>query len=768
MKKQLKITTIVLLVLSIPILSIITIFYQYKIETKKNNIQANEKRIIELQDKAIEKELKMVFNDLSLICEHTQISYDHNSAKFYTKQKKNNLKREYLSFTKGRLNEYDQLRFIDTNGFEQIRINVVNKIPFIELDQNLQNKKDRYYFKDIISLDSGQTYISPFDLNIEHGVLEMPLKPMIRLGRPVYTVDGDKFGIVIINFLGQNLIDAFNEPTHTSYGYNYFVNKDGYYFRAEDAEKEWSFMHINDSSYTFSQEYVEEWNKMKTKNTDSFLTKNGFFTYATIFPLPSDIFSNKISVKSHFDSSQTNLSHQYIWKIISFIPTNKLKSILQPIKKEYLMVCLITLSILLIISILLTKEIYKRQQIELKLQTTNLNLESIVECRTQELLIAKEKAEESDRLKSAFLANMSHEIRTPMNGILGFMELLKRPNLTGEKHLEYIDIIEKSGERMLNTINNIINVSKLDAQMEKVNLSVVEVKELIMNLYRFFWNEAQQKGISLKLNTNIDDAKIWIETDREKLNSILTNLIKNAIKFTHQGEIEIGLSSCSGLNADQLLFYVKDSGIGIPNNRKKAIFDRFVQADIEDSDAYQGSGLGLSIAKSFVEMLGGKIWVESQSGNGTIFNFTLPYLNAIAVNEENEIQPKINNEPNAKLKILIAEDDDTSTLYLKTLLLPISHELYLARDGKEAVDFCLKHRDIDLVLMDIKMPKMNGYEATKNIRSFNKKVVIIWQTAMAKLKSQSELQQMGYNDIIPKPIRKQELFSTINKYFHTA
>jgi len=219
-----------------------------------------------------------------------------------------------------------------------------------------------------------------------------------------------------------------------------------------------------------------------------------------------------------------------------------------------------------------------------------------------ELLRAKEKAEESDRLKSAFLANMSHEIRTPMNGILGFADLLKTPDLSGEEQQEYIRIIRKSGDRMLNIINDIVDISKIESGQMKVDISETNINEQTEFIYNFFMPEANKKGIQLILRNGLPEKEAIISTDNEKVYAILTNLVKNAIKFTGKGSIEFGYEK-----QDMFLkYYVKDTGYGIPDNRQMAIFDRFVQADIADSRAFQGAGLGLSISRAYVEMLGGE------------------------------------------------------------------------------------------------------------------------------------------------------------------
>ena len=239
----------------------------------------------------------------------------------------------------------------------------------------------------------------------------------------------------------------------------------------------------------------------------------------------------------------------------------------------------------------------------------------------KELIKAKEKAEESDRFKSAFLANMSHEIRTPMNGIMGFAELLKDPQLSDDLQQKYIEIIEKSGVRMLNIINDIVDVSRIEAGVMEVYLAESDINEQLDYIYTFFRPQVVAKGMQLIMPKALPSGQEKTITDREKLFAILTNLVKNAIKYSKEGTIEYGCHK----KGSSLEFFVRDTGIGIPKDRQHAIFERFVQADIEDIEARQGAGLGLAISKAYVEMLGGEIWVESEEGRGSTFYFTIPY-----------------------------------------------------------------------------------------------------------------------------------------------
>ncbi len=380
----------------------------------------------------------------------------------------------------------------------------------------------------------------------------------------------------------------------------------------------------------------------------------------------------------------------------------------------------------------------------------------------QELILAKEHAEQSDRLKSAFLANMSHEIRTPMNGILGFSELLKNPELTGDEQQEYIKIIEKSGARMLNIINDIVDISKIEAGLMTANIMEININEKIEYIYTFFKPQVEEKGMQLIFKNTLSTKEATIRTDSEKVYSILTNLVKNAIKYSNEGTIEFGY-----IKKDEALqFYVKDSGIGIPKDKLTAIFDRFIQVDISNKMALHGAGLGLSISKFYVEMLGGKIWAESEVGSGSTFYFTLPYNTELVIkpiDQQLELSGKTDNF--RKLKILIAEDDEISEKLMDIIVKQFAKDSLKVRTLVEAIETCHNNPDIDLILMDMQMPDLNGYEATQQIRKFNTDVIIIAQTAFGLSGDREKTIEAGCNDYIAKPINKNELQTLIQKYF---
>ncbi len=377
-----------------------------------------------------------------------------------------------------------------------------------------------------------------------------------------------------------------------------------------------------------------------------------------------------------------------------------------------------------------------------------------------ELTQAKEKAVESDKLKTAFLANMSHEIRTPMNGILGFADLLKSPDLTLTQKEKYIDLIEQSGLRMLNIISDLIDISKIETGQIEINEETININKLLEELYAFFKPQAEKQKLTINYYTvnHIPDGEII--SDKIKLTQVLTNLIGNAFKFTKRGQIDFGYA----VDENRLQFYVKDTGNGISAAFREKMFDRFTQENLTPTNSTEGSGLGLAISKAFIEILGGNIWVESEIGKGSSFYFTLPYKKPYKVEEIKDNVQAEHFSINEDITILVAEDDEISYILLNEILSIDKIKLLRANNGLEAIELCEKHPEINLVLMDIKMPVLNGIEATTQIKNKNTDLPVIAQSAYITDLDKEKAFNAGCNDYLKKPIQKRELLSIINKY----
>lgn len=377
-----------------------------------------------------------------------------------------------------------------------------------------------------------------------------------------------------------------------------------------------------------------------------------------------------------------------------------------------------------------------------------------------ELFASKQRAEESDKLKSAFLANMSHEIRTPMNAIVGFTDLLSDEGLPREKVQKYIEIINTNSHQLLALINDIIDISKIEAGQVMLNYSAVNLNNLCRELHTVFKNLAMKKNLQLYVIFSPNAPQCIAETDEIRLKQIFTNLIGNAIKFTQSGSVGFGYH----VENDEIICKVEDTGIGISNENQSVVFERFRQVDDTSTRKAGGTGLGLSISKALIELMGGKIWLESQLGVGTTFYFSLPLkkttmvLNTIK-DDKTSITPNWGN-----FKILIAEDEEANFYYLEEILMPTKINIIHVTSGRAAVELCKTDNEINIVLMDIKMPEMDGYTATRLIKGFNSEIPIIAQTAYAMSDDRQKAIDAGCNDYLAKPINKAVFIEILKRY----
>lgn len=388
--------------------------------------------------------------------------------------------------------------------------------------------------------------------------------------------------------------------------------------------------------------------------------------------------------------------------------------------------------------------------------------EATIESNRQ-LKIAKEKAEESDMLKSAFLANMSHEIRTPMSGIVGFSIMLADPELPAETRETYIKIINSSCDQLLHIINDIIDISKIEAGQIDIYESTFDLKELLDEVYLFYSPVAQENGVTLILNSLSENlfSNRQIISDRTKLRQVLDNLLSNAVKFTHSGNIII---RCE-LKEQFLQFEIKDTGIGIDPELQNAVFERFRQVETTLTKRYGGTGLGLSITKAYVEKMGGKIGVHSVLGKGSAFFFSLPYTAAISeVKQELKSRPEIKSHPlKGEITVLVVEDEEINWFYLYEILKDRVKTLR-AENGITAIELVKQHPEIDIVLMDIKLPDINGLELTGILKSVNNKIEVIAQTAYALSGDREMAIAAGCSDYITKPVNREDLLRLIAVY----
>lgn len=378
---------------------------------------------------------------------------------------------------------------------------------------------------------------------------------------------------------------------------------------------------------------------------------------------------------------------------------------------------------------------------------------------------SKYRAEQADKLKTSFLANMSHEIRTPMNSIVGFAELITRKSIAPEKKDIYAQYISNSSKALLALIDDIIDISKIESKQLNITKSNVFINKTLEELYIYFRThitKSNKTNIELRQQYAINDYNFSILCDSLRLRQILNNLLNNAIKFTNEGCIKFGYLIP---NNATILFYVKDTGIGMPQEKIDDIFERFRQIDDSTTRKYGGTGLGLAISKKLIQLMGGQIWVESEIGKGSTFYFSLPLI--IPISSERILERASDSFPSDNLEgktILIVEDEDTNYYFLQEVIAPTKAKVLRAINGVEAVQMVKDYDSISIVLMDIQLPVMSGYEATQRVKEIKPELPVVAQTAYAMAEDRAKGARAGCDDYLSKPIRPEDLLRTIKKY----
>ncbi len=401
------------------------------------------------------------------------------------------------------------------------------------------------------------------------------------------------------------------------------------------------------------------------------------------------------------------------------------------------------------------------EKINEELEQQQAHLEQLVKERTSDLEVAKEKAEESDRLKSAFLANMSHEIRTPMNAIIGFSNLINDPELEEDYRYELTQLIKKNSHNLLNLINDIIDIAKLESDQLEIREKKCDVSQIFNDILMEIEDTLQSDNkITIQISDEQLNTPLHFVSDPYRLTQILKNLVSNAIKFTEQGSVEFGYN----LEGKEIHFFVKDTGIGLSSEQQDQIFARFTKIENNKMKIYRGAGLGLTITKNLVELLGGKIWVDSEINKGSTFHFTIPNKTVAE-----EIKHKPSKKPRSAYNwnnktILVAEDEESNFKFLDMIIKRTGSELLWAKTGKQAIEMCQKNSSVDLILMDIKMPEMDGLAAIKEIRKTNSQLPIIVQSAYSMPEDRNLSFEAGANDFISKPIGTEKLLRIIDKH----
>jgi two-component system, sensor histidine kinase and response regulator len=609
-------TTIYCLPLSLLSSVIFLVYYQNYIDNEIKLIKVEEGYHIDTLEQTIENDLENAISDIAVLVWHDDLQNLIGNKYIKSSMQENliPLENEFLKFLDVK-KLYDQVRFLDSHGMELVRANYDRKGSIAVPIEKLQLKADRYYFKETIVLGKDDYYISPLDLNVENNQVELPLKPMIRIATPVVDNEGTKHGIVILNYLGETLLEKIVHSRNVV-AQNWMVNSDGFWLIGRTPEEEWGFMFQNQRDRTITKALPEVWKRINSKDQGQFELDGNLYTYSTIFP-----YKTLPHIKNTADTTR------YYWKVISSLPVDQLNPKFQKFKLRLLILFGFVFLLIILICWLLALSSEKQKK-------AYDEMEKEVEIRTADYKIAKDEAEQASKLKSEFLANMSHELRTPLHGILSFSKFgIDRINKTGkEKNLNYFKKINLAGERLMRLINNLLDLSKLEAKKETYKKESVDIWQLTKDVVSETETICKEKNIKI----NIEDALVSTEIvcDERKIGQVIRNLLSNAVKFTPENkqilisfnpdDLRIERRSTDVEMTSVITVSIKDEGVGIPETELNTIFNKFIQSSKTNNGA-GGTGLGLAICKEIIQAHSGKIWAENNPEGGATFSFMLPY-----------------------------------------------------------------------------------------------------------------------------------------------
>ncbi|HKJ78649.1 MAG TPA: histidine kinase dimerization/phospho-acceptor domain-containing protein, partial [Prolixibacteraceae bacterium] len=536
----------------------LVLFYSFKTNTQLDELKTREIYNLRLQETVIEKTLRYAINDLLLLKEHVKTSGESVDSYQNSATEKQNLTQDFKAFSIGKHHLFDQLRLLNANGDEVIRINFSEENVQIVGDDSLQNKSHRYYFSELSGLSEDDIYISPFDLNVEYDTVEYPIKPMLRIGTPIIDTVGQFAGAVLINYLGRNILSAVDE-IQTSDHYM-MLNEDGYWIQNDlEPSVEWSFMFDSVQNQQFQDNFADEWTRIQNNEEGQFRNDLGLFTFQTVYPVRADSLQY-LTEENEIETVNIVRDRVNFWKLVSYIDDATLLAQITPIKTERNLILIFFILVSAALAYFITKVRVNKLIAQKNLRDLNNNLEYEVKQRTAEIQEARLKAEESNRLKTAFLNNISHEIRTPLNAILGFTELMLKNDYDKKEIKNFSRIINKQGNGLLEIVNDILDVSKIESGQVTIHdeqaFLYYELNELIES---FDKRKAQMNKahIDLQLDYDCGTENERIIIDMGKLRQILTHLLTNAFKFTEQGKVEL---KCRRQEKNRILFSVTDTG----------------------------------------------------------------------------------------------------------------------------------------------------------------------------------------------------------------
>ena len=738
------------------------IFWAFRVETASSY-----QHFADLEIKRIDRRIAAISNRIVDLVSDLNVLADSVNLQTYINQKNPGdiaKLNQDLSVLIEAKQIYDQARYIDETGMERVRVDLSNGKARVIAGDRLQNKGSRYFFTDTVKLKQGEVFISPFDLNVEGGQVEVPFKPMIRLATPLFNIGGQQSGIAILNYYGNDLLQRLNFANEKSgTPVIELLNRDGYWLKSENPEREWGFMFKRKE--TFASAYPALWQQMQEANSGQVEADGALWTWARVYPLGGSMHSSTGSANTKGQSEAAIAAQHYYWIAVSRMSTKTLAPAGSITSVRYWLLW----SGLMLFAALASWMIALRQGLldisNKALEQKILEIEAEVVARRQaeaSMEEAMQAADAANRAKSDFLANMSHEIRTPMNSIIGLSNLCLQTDLTA-KQSDYLHKVYMSAQSLLGIINDILDFSKIEAGKLSLEHADFDLRDIIEECAAMLAERAHAKGVELAAAIPPDLPQVV--GDAGRVRQILLNLIGNAVKFTDRGEVVVSVHAVEPVGSEELRlrFEVKDTGIGIAAEVRDQIFEAFSQADGSTTRRYGGTGLGLAICRKLVSLMGGEIGLADAPGPGSTFAFVLPF----AVSRT----PVLAYPPPdlSGLKVLLVDDHPTSRQILERQLQAWGCRCDQAGNGDDALAMLLSAEPglepYRLAVLDWHMPGMDGFELARRIRREKRldELRLVMLGSALPDRTAEAAGETGIAQFLTKPVRQAQLIDCLHK-----